>query len=242
MKVERLLNLVSRAAERKDNIEKGVVGFAGYGFVFREPFRSGGFPYITIQGSSKFCSVGLLLKRNVFQQDLDKKSWKDLLRYMEEEDNYDLLLAGSLKTLIPTLRFGGDELLFHAWVFVKTPDGKQFPATFYYRQSGLSMGGWKSYKNSSGKAIFPKEFESIINFSPFEFGEEGLKDLEGLKALVQALVHALSKVHLSNFHGVYKHEFGQTLMGVRDGRPFSMELYRPMSEAKIKKLINFMIL
>ena len=241
MKVERLLNLVSHAAEGKDNIEKGAVGFAGYGFVFRDPFRSR-VPFITVQGSSKFCSVGLLLKRNLFQQNFDKNNIKEIYKYIEEENHYDLLLAGSLKTLIPTLKFGGDERLYFSWVFVRTPEGKQFPATYYYAQSGASMGGWKSYKNSSGKAIFPKEFESIINFSPFEFGEEGLKDLEGLKALVQALEHALSKVHLSNFHGVYKHEFGQTLMGVRDGIPFSMELYRPMSEDKIKKLINFMIL
>jgi len=144
---------------------------------------------------------------------------------MEEEDNYDLLLAGSLKTLIPTLRFGGDERLFHAWVFVKTPDGKQFPATFYYAQSGLSMGGWKSNKDSSGNVVFSDEFLSIVNFKPFEFEFHG----EDLKDLVQALEHALGKVPVSDFHGVFKHGFGQTLMGVHRGMPFTRELYRSMN-------------
>lgn len=236
MKVERLLNLISLTAEGKDNIKKGAVGFASYGFVFRDTVRGRYYdplePYMTIQGSSKVCSIGLLLGHNPFQQDLEGGSWKAFLRYAEEEDIHDLLLAGSLKTLIPTLRFGGDELLFHVWMFIKTPDGKQFPATFYYRQSGLSLGGWKSNKDSSGNVVFSEEFLSIVNFNPFEFKREELEDL------VQAIEHALGKVPVSNFHGVFEHDFGQTLIGIHRGKPFSVELRRPMNEQEINELIR----
>ena len=232
MKVEELLELLINVAEGEDRIYLGVVSFNGYGFIFQDPFISA-VPYITAQESSKFCSISLLLKRNIFQQDFDKYNLKGTYEYMTERDNYDMLLAGALKTLVPTLKFGGEELLFDTWVFVKTPDGKQFPATYYYAQSGMSLGGWSSYNNSE---IFPKKFISIINFTPFDFGKEELEEL------VQALEHALRKVPVSDFHGIYKHDFGQTLMGVRDGRPFTMELYRPMTESEVKKLIHHRIL
>jgi len=65
LEVEEILELVTNEAKGQDLIWAGAIGFGGYGFVFRDPFRSR-VPFITIQGSSKFCSVGLLLKRNLF--------------------------------------------------------------------------------------------------------------------------------------------------------------------------------
>jgi hypothetical protein len=229
--VEKLLELVSIVAKGKDRVDLGAVGFNGYGFVFRDPFNSQ-VSYITIQGSSKFCSISLLLKRNIFQQDFDKHNLKGLRDFMMENDNYNLLLASSLKTLIPTLKFGGDERLFFAWMFVRTPDGKQFPATFYYGQSGMSLGGWSFLEDDSEESYFPVDFKSKININPFEISREKLEDI------VEALEHSLRKITLSDFYGVYKHDFGRTLMGVQYGRPFTMDLRRPMNDDEIKSLIK----
>jgi len=231
MKVKTLLRLVSSVADGKDQVSLGAVGFNGFGFVFQDIFHSEVL-YLTTKGSSKFCSLGLLLKRNIFQQDFDQLNLSGLREYMVEKDNYNLLLAGSLKTLIPTLQFGGDERFFFAWMFMRTPEGRQFPASFYYGQSGMSLGGWKTLEDASGKKIFPDDFESAINFNPFEFSRSNLEDL------AKALEYSIRRVPVSDFYGVYKHDFGHTLMGVQYGKPFTMELYRSMNDDEIKRLVD----
>jgi hypothetical protein len=225
--IEELLFLVNDGAKGIDHIDLGAIGFNGYGFAFRNPF-SPKVSFVTLNGSSKFCTLSLLLKRNIFQGEFDSVARKVLHEYMMEKENYSLLLTGSLKTLVPTLKFGGDEMLFFAWMFVRTPDGKQFPATFYHGQSGMSLGGWKSPKDN----IFPPAFISVINFNPFNFPENEIEDLG------QALEHALRTTPISDFYGVYKHDFGQTLMGVQNGKPFTMELRRPMDDIEVQRLIN----
>ncbi len=55
------------------------------------------------------------------------------------------------------------------WVLVQTPDNKIFPAMFYFGQSGTALGAWKKYTDISGSKIFPEDFETIINCSPFDF-------------------------------------------------------------------------
>jgi len=124
---------------------------------------------------------------------------------MERQEEIDLLLAGSLKTLIPKLQFGGDETFFNIWMFVKTPDGKTFPGTFYYGASGPSVGGWMRYIPSS---------KCPFNFSPFDFKKEELN------LFLDALEFALKKIPVSDFEGIYRHDLGNSHMGIIDGKPF----------------------
>ena len=212
--IGKLLVLVDQASEGKDNIEKGAVGSNGYGFVFKDTDCN--IPYMTGILSSKFSSAGSFRIFNRMREN------QNIFDRMRENQKRDLLLAGSLKTLVPSLQFGGVEILFDAWMFVKTPDNKFFPATFYYGASGLSVGGSSSnitdmlnkYEKESGAKIFPVELESIINFSPFNFLEEELN------LFLDALEFALKKVPVSDFDGVYRHDLGDSYMGVRDGKPF----------------------
>ncbi len=125
-----IILLVSQTAEGKDEIDKGSAGFAGYGFVFRSfDDVDSFFP----RGDSKVCSIGALRGSyerfsNAVESGIKIKSFDEINNY---DGIYDLYFAGSLKTLIPTLEFGGYEQFYRVWMFVKTPDGKMFPATFY---------------------------------------------------------------------------------------------------------------
>ncbi|MFW9878676.1 MAG: hypothetical protein ACFFG0_36820 [Candidatus Thorarchaeota archaeon] len=220
--MEELLKLVSFAANGIDAIEKGAVGYNGYGFVFRD-LSSSLVPFIR-SGGSKFCTFS-------FHREIGKK-WDN--ESLKEELKYDIFLTGCLKTLVPSLKFGGDEILFNCWIFVKTPEKKIFPGTFYYGQSGLSLGGWGANDNYTYKKEFPEKFNEIINFNPFCLTKKEL-DL-----LVEALEEALKKVPVSDFYGVYRHDSGQTLMGVRYGEPIYRELYKidglKPTEEEIRKL------
>jgi len=225
MSNQELLDLLSCAARGKDNLEQGAVGFYGYSFVFKDPKKSNESYVITVW-SSKFAGAGAY--RGITEQILQLEHFKSLDDIGPSDDKDDCLFAGSLKTLIPTLEFGGDEVLFSVWMFVKTPDGKQFPATFYYGPSGTSLGCWRSYQDDNGHNIFPDDFISIINFSPFDFSGEELDEF------IQALECALRKVPVSDFYGVYQHDLGNSIMGVRGGRPFAIELGYEYDEKDIE--------
>ena len=106
-------------------------------------------------------------------------------------------------------------------MFVKTPKGQTFPATFYYGRSGTSIGGWSPDYHTflfADERVFPQEFESIINFSPFNF-----TDIE-LQEFIEALELSLDKVPISDFEGVYEHDMGRELMGIKSGKPFLKSL------------------
>lgn len=60
--------------------------------------------------------------------------------------------------------------------------------------------------------------------------------------LVQALEGSLKEVPLSNYYGVFKHDAGNTLMGVKLTGPFYMELYGDPSKLNIQKIINALLL
>ena len=216
MNIDELQHLVNIAADESANLEKAAIGFCGYGFVFKD-VRYSNDPYVFTSDSRKLAAIGAY-------RDLIKKWDKnhDQIRHIDElmryDERYDCFFAASLKTLIPTLEFGGDEVLFDVWMFVKTPEGKQFPATFYFGPSGTSLGGWDSYKDSDDKNIFPPDFMSIINCSPFDFSKDKMK------GLVEALECAFRRVPISDFYGIYQHDLGNALMGVKIGIPFIIEL------------------
>jgi len=227
LKIEDLLKLASEAADGKDNFKEGAIGYNGYGFVFRGYGYKSKNSFIIGDGSSKLCSIGAF--RNIYKKSLEIqgpiKSSKDLLNYSPK---LDLFFGGALKSLVPEIEFGGNEQLFDVWLFVKTPKGQMFPATFYYGQSGASIGGWSpDYRVFlfTEARTFPPEFESIINFSPFNFSKIELEEF------IEALVLSLDKVPTSDFEGVYEHDLGRELMGIRSGKPFVKSL-----ENKRKKI------
>ena len=225
MKKKELLKILCDVVEGKDNIEKGAVGFNGYSFIFRDPPNSNE-SYIKTIGSSKFSSAGVwrgfLLKamEDIKSVKLGDPSLNDV--------RYDLLFAGALKTIIPTLKFGG-EILFHVWMLVKTPENKIFPATFYYGQSGTSLGGWKL---SEAKKVFPLDFFSLINFSPFDFTNDELD------VFIEAFELSLRKIPVSDFHGVFQSDMGYSLMGVKNGIPFIEDLGYSYDDDKIQNYLR----
>jgi len=225
LNVQELLKLISNAANGKDDLKQAAVGFHGYGFVFKD-FKNSRESYVVTYHSGKFTEVGSY--RGFAEQILQSERIKSLDDFGPKNDKGDYLFAGSLKTLLPTLEFGGYESLFDVWMFVKTPECKQFPATFYYGPSGTSLGGWMSYKDSKGDYYFSGEFASIINFSPFDFSKVGRE------SLIEALECALRKVPASDFYGVYQHDGGNALMGVKSGKPFSIELGYEYDEIDIE--------
>ncbi len=216
--INEILLLVSQAAEGKDNIDKGAAGFYGYGFVFR---AYGDIDSFFPMGSYKVCSIGAL--RGSYERFSDAVESGVKIKNFDEINNYDgiydLYFAGSLKTLIPTLEFGGYEQFYRVWMFVKTPDGKIFPATFYYGASGTSLGGWhskivKEEEEQTGKPFFPEQFKSVINFSPFDFSKKEEDEF------IEALTYTLDKVPVSDFSGILEGDHGICEMGIESGEPF----------------------
>jgi hypothetical protein len=234
LSIKDLSLLVTDAVNGIDNFKEGAVGSNGYGFVFKDPNTS--IPYVTRWGASGVFGVGAF--RNFdknFQKHMNKIRPVDSIFELADYDElYDLLYVGSVNTLVPTLQFGGDEMLFKVWMFVKTPDGRQFPATFYWGASGMHIGGWKSDLvdfNTREKA-FPKEFEDIVNFSPFHFSTNE-KEL-----FLDALEFALKKVPISDFWGVFNHDLGNVLMAVRNSEPFIKELGRFEEDSEAEKKVE----
>ncbi len=232
--ITKIIELAKEAANGKDNFKEGAVGSNGYGFVFRaadvNPSPSN--PYIFSVSSQKLCGAGAqrdFLERvegNSLSQKFEtirnishgKISQVDLFRY---ERNFDLRLAGSVKTLVPDLWFGGYERVFDVWMFAVTPEGHMFPATLYWRQSGLSFGAWASYGMSYflKERFFPEDFVNLINFTPFESSDEELN------LFLDALEFALKKVPVSDFWGVNLADYGYVYIGIKNGVPFERPLY-----------------
>ncbi|MFX1458876.1 MAG: hypothetical protein ACFFBT_05355 [Promethearchaeota archaeon] len=208
-----LIDLVSKAAEGVDNFSEGAVGFNSYGFVFRNYEHDSVKNFITNWGSSTLCSIGAykdIYKK--FKKNMDKiKSPMDLLDY---DPKLDLCFGGALKTLLPDLEFGKFEILFNVWVLVRTSKNQLFPATFYYKD-GPTIGAWDSnYIIFTQEKVFPKEFEAVINFTPFNFSEIELEEF------IDAFESALDKVPISDFQVKFTHDLGHNLVGVRNGQPF----------------------
>ena len=217
MRIKQVIKLATDAANGKDNFKYGAVGSNGYGFVFKDFESHPEEPYIATWGSHKLCGAGAYrdqlknIKKKLkshYKSDL----FSDPLRY---DHKLDLQLAGSLKTLIPTLQFGPQaELLFKVWMLIMTPEGQMFPATFYWGQSGLSIGAWSEYGSIFMEERDPlDDFPELKAFSPFEFTE----DETG--RFLDALEFALKKVPVSDFWGIYIGDWN-AYMGVKRGTPF----------------------
>jgi len=233
MRIKQLVQLVTDAAGGKDNFKEGAVGSNGYSFVFKDSKSQ--IPYITGLYSQKYCEAGSM--RDVMKIWKKVKNFKDLKDLSNFDEMKDLLLAGSLKTLLPNLQFGGFSM-FKVWMLVKTPEEYLFPTTFYWGVSGPTIGGWTSYDIDpiTKERIFPEEFVEVINFNPFKFTD----DERG--CLLDALEFALKKVPVSDFWGVFNRDIGNHYMGVRRGESFMKELgdfeRDPGAEKKLEPLIG----
>ena len=219
---------MSEVAGGKDNFKEGAIGFNGYSFVFKKIDYISQDSFVIGDGSSKLCSIGAF--KDIYKKSIEHQgpleSPKDLLNYNPKNDLY---FGGALRTLIPDMDFGGYESLFHVWMFVKTPKGQMFPATFYYGQSGTSIGAWSPDYHVflfAEERTFPQEFESIVNFSPFNFSKIELEEF------IEALVLSLGKVPVSDFEGIYEHDLGRKLMGIRSGKPFEKTLREKQKEIR----------
>lgn len=228
MKINHLIKLVSEAADEQSNFKEGAIGFNGYGFVFKKLDHISQDSFVIGDGSSKLCSIGAFkgIYKKFIEHQGPLESPKDLLNY---DPKNNLYFGGALRTLIPDVEFGGYESLFHVWMFVKTPKGQMFPATFYYGQSGTSIGAWSpDYRVFlfTEERRLPKEFEAIVNFTPFDFSCTELEEF------IEALELALDKVPVSDFEGVYEHDLGRESMGLKSGKPFVTYLEKKQKEIR----------
>ena len=226
--IKKLLELMDNTTEDGVDIDKKVIHFQGYTFIFRDHDFKLRESYVVIKFSSKVTSAG-------FWRKIIKSSMKNLQEVKSindinlEDTKYDLCYGASLKTFFPALRFGGDDLLFFVWMLVRTPEGYIFPATFYYGPSGTSIGGWLLYK---AEKVFPPEFFSIINYSPFNLPNDQID------AFVEALELSLKIVPVTDYYGVVHSDHGYTIMGVKDGSPYLKDLGWVYDEIKMDKRLN----
>lgn len=237
MKIKQIIRLATKTAQGKDNLKEGAVGFNGYGFVFKDLDVDPSYPYVFSVDSQKLCVAGV---HRFFTEKLEVHSkidnFTDLLRY---DPKLDLLLVGSVKTLVPTLQLGGFEHFFEVWMLVVTPENQVFPATLYWGKSGLSIGGWASYGISYflKKRVFPEDFSKLINFTPFK-----LIDKE-LNLLLDALELALKKVLVSDFWGVSLYDISYLYRGIRNGKPFEKlkNPYEDLEDSEAEKKLESLL-
>lgn len=222
-----LIYLVDQASQGQENYELGTIGFGGYGFVFKKPLEGKGHYAFTI-GSSKVAAFDIRGESNLLSRISQSRTFEEMF---SEEDLRAPIYGGKVKTLLPTLKFGGYESLFNSWLFVKTLQGQTFPATFYYGASGLAIGGWHSEDYKKDNQFYP-EFLNIINFSPFSM------DYKELEALCDALKSALDKVPATDYYAQYGHDMGTALMGVKHGTPFIYEIGKRRTKAFLLKFYN----
>ena len=232
LKINRLIKLVSEVTDGQDNFKEGAIGFNGYGFIFRSFDYKSKDSFVIGDGSSKLCSISAF--KDIYKKSIEHKvPLKSPIDFLNYDQESDLCFGGALKTLVPDIKFGGVECLYDVWMFVKTPLGRMFPATLYYGVSKTTIGAWSPDFSAflfADSREFPKEFRNVINFSPFDFSE-----VEREK-FIEALEFSLAKVSISDFEGIYRHDFGYDLMGIRSGQPFitplSKEEYRKLRKVK----------
>ncbi|MHA1931120.1 MAG: hypothetical protein ACW96X_01195 [Promethearchaeota archaeon] len=194
-KYEDLIKLVMKVSDSVNYFNEGAVFYEGYGFAFRdfEDLKDFISPIDSVKLYNFSSTRDLLIAYEAGEKDFG---------YMYDLGDYDdLLLAGAVKTLVPNLKFGGDEIFFQVCIIVRTPNSKLFPIILYYGKSRLAIGGWKS--NFQGKF--------------FNVSELTLNELDDLASKLES---ALLKISPSNYKGKYHCEAGTFLMGVKNHDAF----------------------
>lgn len=123
MALEDLINLTIKASQGEDDFSKGLVSFSGYGFLCRELEYLDKF--FDLSCSSGLCHIGFT--RDLLHSYNKVKDFNDFMSYYSESVE-DLIYVGAIKTLVPSLKIGGDDVLFEVGLIINTPNGKLFPA------------------------------------------------------------------------------------------------------------------
>ena len=203
MKFQELYDLTLNAS--RVETRQNPLGYNGYGFLVVD-IGVANEEYFTSDWSSKLCSfeVSKYNDNEIIDPDLE---------IIFHSRPHFLYFLGSLKTILPSLQIGGDESLFSVWVFGITPSLESFPFTIYYGPSGLSIGAWT---NEAYLKTFPSDFLHYINSSPFKWSEN---KLNGLISAFKSIIGGINFDR--NFYGVFQHDGGFDLMGIRNGQAFS---------------------
>ncbi len=207
---QKIASLVTSAADGIDNIEEGVVGSNSYGFLLRDKE--------ILPNGIKYCGGGRIYplgSMKDFAIDLETHEKVDLNYYFSDEEGHcqDIEIIGRLRTLASDMRFTDPrevDTMFDVFVFVRTPEGRMFPASLYYGPTRLALGRWDFKRINSSKLAV--EFENLINFYPNKLS------IEEKREFVSALELALMKVHKSEFLGILCHDFGYRVFIFKLGR------------------------
>ncbi len=201
---QKIASLVASAANGVDNIQEGAVGSNGYGFLFidKEVLLK------VLPNGIKYCGGGRIYplgSMKDFAIDLETHEKVDLNYYFSDEEGHhqDIELISRLKTVAPDMRFTDPrevDSMFSIFVFVRSPEGKMFPARLYYGPTRLALGRWDFKRIDNSKPAM--EFEELVNFYPSKLL------IEEKRELVIALELALMKLHKSEFMGILCHDFG----------------------------------
>ncbi|TFG19489.1 MAG: hypothetical protein EU529_16260 [Promethearchaeota archaeon] len=200
--ISEILDLLSQASRGKDNIERGAVGHKGYSFVIRnvDNFREIYVPF----SYQTYELVG-----DMHNEIKDRKEGKFILDNLYRYFEINALLIGSLKTILPSLKFWDakeSDILFEVVLIIKTPEGKIFPLIYYYDRYRMALGTCKVNLE-------------IFNFDPRSLSQEERFDL------AEVFENALKKVPLSDYKTIYPGHDEPWHIGVINGRPFFTSVF-----------------
>lgn len=218
-------NLALEASNGKDNFKQGVVGSNNFGFAFIDMKKADSLMEYN-NYLSQLCSL-----RD--PQDFIRRiefSNKDFSDFLIKSNRDDIKLAGSVKTLVPSVEYGGYESLFEVVVITRTPEKHFFPLIFYYGVSGLALSAF-----NITSWLDKGSFGSYFNYNPFNYNKQNVE------ILTEAFHLALLKVPSSNYFGVYNHDFGNTLMGLKGRRIINIELEDDIDPSFVSYLYSSLI-
>ena len=131
MNINKLLNIVSKAANGINSLDLGAIGYENYGFLFVDTIHSN-IPYSNMDGGRILTRIGSREKiLRMFYPDVKHFSAGAKWRIPIE---IGITIGGHLKTMLPDLEFGGHECWFGVWMLVKTPHDYIFPALLGHYQ------------------------------------------------------------------------------------------------------------
>lgn len=154
--IEDLIELANQTALGRNDLEKGAIGYRGYGFIFRD--------------------MKELYPEGVAHSGLFPNIYDEL---------ESVKLMGALKTLIPSLSFtiGGyiDEPPFNAVILVQDPEDRRYPVIINFRKGKFILGAIHVKESE-----LAEEWTTFINFDARNLTNAHVDDLfETIEYLLQ---------------------------------------------------------
>lgn len=193
--------------KRENNLDKAILSLNGYSFLFLDIAK------INIDLSSFEKLIPFDIDEGTFAKRNSKLETLNIgVDIFSHDISMDLFIGGSLKTLLPDLKFGGYENLFTVLILILNPDSEIFPILFYFGPSGIVIGGSNDkFILSSLMRKIPNE---IIIVSPFSLKKENI-----LK-MISILKRILRRVPLSDYQGTYQQDYGNLIIGLENKIPY----------------------